>query len=556
MAVDTARVEKLRKQPINGQSVKRLVEAGLTWLRTNQQTVNALNVFPVPDGDTGTNMVLTMQSAWNEIKDLGHRSTSDMAGAVSKGALMGARGNSGVILSQLWRGFARGVHGKETLDGPTLARAFGEARDTAYKGVVRPVEGTILTVAKEVALATEAALKSTEDPIQILEVAVRAADTAVQNTPELLPVLKQAGVVDSGGKGLFFILEGMLRHVYGESLETPTMTVQPISSMQMQDALEIVEEGQDYEVVVDFLPANDFDLQKFYGQLEQMGTSIQVGEGEGMYRMHIHVPLEKRYEPIDYIMGIGTITKVAMENLLAQMSDIQKSKSQLPVKSSTVEPGQIAVVAVSPGRGLSLIFASLGAAALVSGGQTMNPSTQDILNAFENLPTDKVIILPNNKNIVMAANQAKEVTVKQVVVVPSRTVPQGLAAMLAFNPEDNLDSVAEKMTKALEHVITGEITTATRSVEIDGVKVESGQVIALLDGKLVASAGSVEEGCMQLLEKARAEEHELITLFYGQDTTHADANHLADVIRKKYADQEVEVQEGGQPHYQFIISVE
>jgi DAK2 domain fusion protein YloV len=556
MAVDTARVEKLRKQPINGQSVKRLVEAGLTWLRTNQQTVNALNVFPVPDGDTGTNMVLTMQSAWNEIKDLGYRSTSDMAGAVSKGALMGARGNSGVILSQLWRGFARGVHGKEILDGPTLARAFGEARDTAYKGVVRPVEGTILTVAKEVALATEAALKSTEDPIQILEVAVRAADTAVQNTPELLPVLKQAGVVDSGGKGLFFILEGMLRHVYGESLETPTMTVQPISSMQMQDAMETVEEGQDYEVVVDFLPANDFDLQKFYGQLEQMGTSIQVGEGEGMYRMHIHVPLEKRYEPIDYIMGLGTITKVAMENLLAQMSDIQKSRSQLPIKSSTVDPGQIAVVAVSPGRGLSLIFASLGAAALVSGGQTMNPSTQDILNAFENLPTDKVIILPNNKNIIMAANQAKEVTVKQVAVVPSRTVPQGLAAMLAFNPEDKLDSVAEKMTRALEQVRTGEITTATRSVEIDGVNVETGQVIALLDGKLVASAGSVEEGCLQLLEKARAEEHELITLFYGQDTTHADANRIADMIRNKYPDQEVEVQEGGQPHYQFIISVE
>src|SRR5512134_3413835 len=346
MAVDTARVEKLRKQPINGQSVKRLVEAGLTWLRTNQQTVNALNVFPVPDGDTGTNMVLTMQSAWNEIKDLGHRSISDMTGAVSKGALMGARGNSGVILSQLWRGFARGVHGKEILDGPTLARAFGEARDTAYKGVVRPVEGTILTVAKEVAAATEAALGSTQDPIKILEIAVKAADEAVQKTPDLLPVLKQAGVVDSGGKGLFFILEGMLRHVYGESLETPTMTVQPISSMQMQDALETVEEGQDYEVVVDFLPSNDFDLQRFYSRLEEMGTSIQVGEGDGMYRMHIHVPLEKRYEPIDYIMGIGTITKVAMENLLAQMDEIQKSKAEQSIKFTAVEAGQIAVVVV------------------------------------------------------------------------------------------------------------------------------------------------------------------------------------------------------------------
>src|SRR5215211_2631260 len=373
MAADTSRVEKLRKKQINGQSMKRLVEAGMIWLRTNQQTVNALNVFPVPDGDTGTNMVLTMQSAWNEIKDAGYRSISDMSAAVSRGALMGARGNSGVILSQLWRGFSRGVHGKDILDGPTLAKAFAEARDTAYKGVVRPVEGTILTVAREVAQATEAALGSAQDAIDILEVAVKAADEAVRKTPDLLPLLKQAGVVDSGAKGLFFILEGMLRHVYGESLETPLMSVQPISAMNLQGALEEVEEGQDYEVVVDFLPANDFDLQKFYGRLEQMGTSIQVGEGEGMYRMHIHVPLEKRYEPIDYIMEIGTITKVAMENLLAQMDELQKSKASR-IKFAAVEPGQIAVVVVSPGAGLSRIFASLGVAAVVEGGQTMNPS--------------------------------------------------------------------------------------------------------------------------------------------------------------------------------------
>ena len=555
MAVDTARVEKLRKQQINGQSMKRLVEAGLIWLRTNQQTVNALNVFPVPDGDTGTNMVLTMQSAWNEIKDLGHRSITDMSGAVSKGALMGARGNSGVILSQLWRGFSRGVHGKEVLDAATLVKAFSEARDTAYKGVVRPVEGTILTVARGVAEATEAALASTNDAITILEIAVKAADEAVQKTPDLLPVLKQAGVVDSGGKGLFFILEGMLRHVYGESLETPTMSVQPISSMQMQDAMGVVEEGQDYEVVVDFLPSNEFDLHKFYGRLEEMGTSIQVGEGEGMYRMHIHVPLDKRYEPIDYIMGIGTITKVAMENLLAQMDDIQKSKASR-IKFAAIEPGQIAVVVVSPGAGLSKIFASLGAAATVEGGQTKNPSTQDILNSFENLPTDKVIILPNNKNIIMAANQAKEVTAKQVAVVPSRTVPQGLAAMLSLNPDGELEAVAEKMTKALKDVVTGEITVAVRSVEIDGVKVDTGQVIALLDGKLIASAGSVEEGCLALLDKANAEEHELITLFYGENLSHVDANRIADLIRQKYPSQEVEVQEGGQSHYQFIVSVE
>ena len=550
------RLEKFRNAPMDGQSLKRLVEAGLTWLRTNQQTVNALNVFPVPDGDTGTNMVLTMQSAYNEISSLGHRSVDDMAAAVSQGALMGARGNSGVILSQLWRGFSRGLQGQDLLDGPGLVKAFAEARDTAYKGVVRPVEGTILTVAKDVAAATEAGLGSTQDPIEILKIAVKAADESVERTPDLLPVLKQAGVVDSGGKGLFFILEGMMRHIYGDSLDTPLASVQPISALDFESAMQKVEEGQDFEVVVDFYPQNELNLQSFYGKLEEMGTSIQVGEGEGMYRMHIHVPLENRYLPIDYIMGLGTITKVAMENLVAQMDEIdQKTKGDY-FELANVEPGQIAVVTVSPGPGLSRIFASLGVAAIVEGGQTMNPSTQEILAAFENLPTDKVIILPNNKNIIMAANQAKEVTVKSVQVVPSRNVPQGLSALLALNPDGEVEAVAEKMNKSLELVKAGEITIATRSVEIDGVDVQEGQVIALLDGKLVCSSKSVEESCMCLLEKAKAEEHELITLFFGEDLTATEANLISDKVREAYPEQEIEVQDGGQPHYQFIISVE
>ncbi|HQV63304.1 MAG TPA: DAK2 domain-containing protein [Anaerolineales bacterium] len=553
MAVDPARIDKFRRLPIDGQSFKRLIDAGLTWLRTNKDTVNALNVFPVPDGDTGTNMTLTLQAAWNEIKDSGTNHLGEMAALVSKGALMGARGNSGVITSQILRGFSRGVHDKAILDVAAIAKAFGEARDTAYKGVVRPVEGTILTVIKEVAIATEAALGSVKDPIAMLEVAVRAADEAVKKTPELLPVLKQAGVVDSGGKGLFFILEGMLRHVYGESLETPTTMVHSLSAMDLQGALDEVEEGQDYEIVVDFVPTGELNLESFYGRLEEMGTSIQVGEGEGMYRMHIHVPVEKRYEPIDYIMGIGTVTKVAIENLLAQMDDIQKSKQ---IQFTAVEPGNIAVVVVSPGLGLSRIFASLGVAAIVAGGQSMNPSTQDILNSFENLPTDKVIILPNNKNIVLAANQAKEVTVKHVAVVPTRTVPQGLAAMLSLIPDGELSVVAEKMSKAMSNVKTGEVTIATRTVEIDGVNVKDGQVIALLDGKLVVSAESVEQGVMELLDKANAAEHELITFFYGEGMPHAEANRIADVVREKYKSHEIEVQEGGQPHYQFIISIE
>jgi DAK2 domain fusion protein YloV len=418
------------------------------------------------------------------------------------------------------------------------------------------VEGTILTVARGIASGTEAGLSSANDAIDVLETAVQSADDSVKQTPELLPILKQAGVVDSGGKGLFFILEGMLRHVYGESLDKPLVSVQSLSAMNLENAMEQVEEGQDYEVVVDFFPQGELDLHKFYGRLEEMGTSIQVGEGDGMYRMHIHVPLEKRYEPIDYIMNLGTISKVAMENLMAQMDDIQKSKAEQSIKFTAVEAGQIAVVVVSPGAGLSRIFASLGAAAVVAGGQTMNPSTQDMLNAFENLPTDKVIILPNNKNIIMAANQARDVTVKKVAVVPSRTVPQGLAAMLSLQPDGELDSVSEKMTKALSVVQTGEITVATRSVEIDGVNVKDGQVIALLDGKLVVSANSIEEGCLRLLEKADAGEREIITLFYGQNMPHNEANRMADLVRAKFPNQEVEVQEGGQPHYQFIISIE
>ena len=550
------RLEKFRRAPMDGQSLKRLVEAGLTWLRTNQQMVNALNVFPVPDGDTGTNMVLTMQSAYNEISELGHRSVDDMAAAVSQGALMGARGNSGVILSQLWRGFSRGLQGQDLLDGAGLVKAFAEARDTAYKGVVRPVEGTILTVAKDIAAATEAAFGPDLDTFDILEIAVKAADESVERTPELLPVLKQAGVVDSGGKGLFLILEGMLRHVYGQPLDTPLASVQPISALDFENAMQEVEEGQDFEVVVDFYPEKELELQAFYGKLEEMGTSIQVGEGDGMYRMHIHVPLENRYLPIDYIMGIGTVTKVALENLVAQMDEIdQKSKGD-KLELENIEPGQIAVVTVSPGPGLSRIFASLGVAAIVEGGQTMNPSTQELLAAFENLPTDKIIILPNNKNIVMAANQAKEVTVKRVEVVPSRNIPQGLSAMLALNPDGDVVAIAERMRQSLDLVKTGEITVATRTVEIDGVNVEQGQVIALLDGKLVCSAKTVEKGVMEFLEKAEAKDHELITLFYGEDLSATEANRISDKVREAYPGQEIEVQDGGQPHYQFIISVE
>lgn len=539
---------------ISGEEFRNLVEAGVTWLKTNQQTVNALNVFPVPDGDTGTNMVLTMQAAINEM-DQDETNIGKTAHAIAKGALIGARGNSGVILSQLWRGFARSLDNLEVMDAPALIRAFAEARDTAYKGVVRPVEGTILTVAKDIALAAQQALAETNDLQHILEKVVTAADLSVKNTPELLSILKQAGVVDAGGKGLFYLLEGMLRYLNDQSLETPLTTVSPISTLNLDHAMETIEPGQDYEVVVDFTPTDPLDLESFYNDLSQIGTSIQLGEGDGLYRIHIHVPTEKRYDPIDYTMKLGTISKVSIENLIAQMNN-QKNEQTPTVKITPIEPDQIAVIVVSPGMGISRIFASLGVAGIVEGGQSMNPSTEEILKAFENLPTNKVIILPNNKNIILAAKAASEMTVKKVAVVASTSIPQGLNAILRLIPNGDFDEIVKEMNNALKDVDTGEITTATRSVEINGVKVNRGEVIALLNGKLICSTDSLEKACLDLLSQANAEDKERITLFYGANISRTNVNRIIDNIRLAYPTHEIELHEGGQNHYQFIVSIE
>jgi DAK2 domain fusion protein YloV len=546
-----------RYRTVDGPTMRKLIGASLEWLRTNQQIVNSLNVFPVPDGDTGTNMVLTMQSAWDEAKDEGERYVARVAQAVAHGALMGARGNSGVILSQLWRGFARALDGLEILDAETFASALEEARETAYKGVVRPVEGTILTVSKDIALrAGQAIGDGVSSSFELLEIIVQAAEESVEHTPELLPVLKEAGVVDSGGKGLFFILEGMLRSAYRQPLDQPLAAVQPLSALAIEEAAHSVEPGQDWEVVVDFRPNGSLDLEDFYSHLEDLGTSIQLGEGDGMYRMHIHVPDSDEYKPIDYIRGLGTVTNVAIENLMIQVDERTEKSTVEELLLQPIEPGQIAVVTVAPGLGIARVFSSLGVNAIIEGGQTMNPSTQEILNSFEDLPTDKVVILPNNKNIILAAQQAAELTVKDVKVVPSVSVPQGIAALFAWDPAGDLAEMTEAMQQNMEDLRFAEITTATRSVEIQGVSVESGQVIGLLDGKLTSSGNSLQDVLIEILEKGDAAAYELITLYYGEDLTASAANQLADHVRNVYPDLEVELHEGSQPHYQIILSIE
>ena len=547
---------ELRKYTtVDGQLFKLLLEASLNWLRTNQQIVNSLNVFPVPDGDTGTNMLLTLQAAYNEIQNSGEKRISKIAHSIAQGALMGARGNSGVILSQLWRGFSRSLDNKDAMDMSDFSNALIEAKNTAYKGVVRPVEGTILTVAKDMSIASESIVKQTNDLETFLDGIVKAADVSVQKTPELLPILKQAGVVDSGGKGLYFIFEGFLKFLRGESLETSTAKlVQPIALME-GDEMEEIEPGQDFEVIVDFRPSDPLNLDTFYNDLTEMGTSIQVGEGDGMYRMHIHVPTANRYLPIDYTMQLGTITKVYIENLIDQMEQ-KEAAEQNKLSLTPIEQGQIAVIAVSPGFGLSQIFASLGAAAIVQGGQTMNPSTEEILHSFENLPTDKIIILPNNKNIFLAAQSAKEATVKHVEVLPSKTIPQGLSAMLRLDPTGDLDEIFEEMNEALLEVDTGEITVATRSVEINGVNVKEGEAIALFNSELIASSSSIEKACFDILDRIDMDERERLTLFYGSDIARQEVNLIVDHIREKYPQFEIEIHEGSQPHYQFIMSIE
>ena len=542
---------------LNGQQWKSMFEAGMLWLKTNQNIVNALNVFPVPDGDTGTNMLLTMQTAWQDIVLMDTNHAGQIMRAAAQGALMGARGNSGVILSQLWRGFSRVMTEYKTFTPEIFSQALVEAKNTAYKGVVRPVEGTILTVLKDTANAVEEALPECDDFLKLLTVTVKAADDSVNRTPELLPVLQQAGVVDSGGRGLQYIFEGFLRWLTGEPLDINSEVPPMVSLAQLENMNEdeVIEPGQDYEVVVDFHPKKELELSSFYDRLSEMGTSIQVGEGDEMYRMHIHVPTENLYSPINYIMELGTVTKVAIENLMAQMEDIRRAKES-DYTLSEVEPGQIGIIAVSPGEGISHVFASLGVNAIISGGQTMNPSTEQILKAVEDLPTDKIIILPNNKNIILSANNAITQSKKKVAVIRSKNVAQGIASMLLLNPDGDFDEIVAAMNASLLQVESGELTRATRTVELNGVNVTEGQVIGIHNGDLVISADSVGEGLMKLLDQIGTEDYEQITLFYGNGMSDADADNYAEMVREKYPDHEVECHYGGQPHYYFSISVE
>jgi uncharacterized protein len=545
----------------NGRQLCKLMKASLLWLEQHHQHVNELNVFPVPDGDTGTNMLLTMRAAYNEIKDMDDDHIGRVSHELAHGALMGARGNSGVILSQIWRGLARSLADKEVALSGDIAAAFRSASETAYKGVMRPVEGTILTVIREASdEAVEAAQKS-RDLRFVLERVLERAEQSLERTPDLLPVLKQAGVVDSGGQGLVYILEGMLRYVEGEIQEA--LHAMELGALVPAQALAMPEGGElEYPYDVQFiLMGHSLNVETVRRTIDAMGDSTVVVGDDRTIKVHIHV--KDPGQPLSYGIGLGRVTDVVVENMQLQMEEIVApamrgggAAEPVGVPAVEVEPGQIAAVAVAAGPGLADIFRSLGVAGIVNGGQSNNPSTEEIYKVIESLPTDLIVVLPNNKNIVLAAEAACNLSKKEATVVPTRTVPQGISALLALDPAGDLPAVRHAMEQASTYIASGEITIATRTVSIDGVDVEEGQYIGLADGRLCGAGETLQEALDLTLQAMDLEGRELLSIYYGKDVSVADAEHLAATIHERYPAVEVELLAGGQPHYLYILGAE
>ncbi len=551
---------------LDGQQLKAMVEAALLWLRQHQAMINALNVFPVPDGDTGTNMSRTMTSAWNEIANSQDIGVGEVASKVAHGALMGARGNSGVILSQIWRGFARSLDHQAVMSAGDLAHALRLASDTAYKGVVKPVEGTILTVIREVAEEAELVAPETPDLRTLFEHLVARAKAAEARTPTLLPVLRQAGVVDSGGQGLVVILEGMWRYMNGLPLAESERPAQAVDlTPQVQPHPEgLVEFDSAYPYDVQFIiVGHELNVEQIRADIEAMGDcALTVGDARTI-KVHVHVP--DPGVPISYGARSGSLRDVVVEDMQAQYQEFISGRDDSPALGVGMEspaallprePQTIGIVVVAAGAGLEKVFRSLGGTEVVRGGQTMNPSTADILEALKRLPTAEAIVLPNNKNIILAAQQAAELCEKEVVVVPTRSIPQGVAALLAVDQQATLDGNVAAMARAAKEVISAEVTYSVRDVHLNGVDVKEGDVIGLLNGELILTADSFEAGVTHLLEAADLTDRELVTLYYGEDTTAAAMEELAAALVEHYPDLEFEMVYGGQPHYPYLISIE
>ena len=553
------------RQVCDGYLLKWLFAAGQAWLERNMDRVNQLNVFPVPDGDTGTNMHLTMRKAFEEVDTLSDEpKVGPVADAVSRGALMGARGNSGVILSQLLAGFAVNLKDEHTFNAQQFADACEVAVEYAYNAVVNPVEGTILTVSREgIEAVVELVKKDPNIPLRdALETLVAASKESLQRTPDLLPVLKDAGVVDSGGAGFVYIIEGMLRFLEGEPVrDHDAVDTQETGAANWEDAL-VPEDEEGYGYDVQFLiHGSGMDVAQVRADIDAMGWSTLVVGDPKLIKVHVHV--HNPAEPLNYaIATLGAeIDDIVVENMQLQYKDYVQARQER--ESGLVnEVEGAAVVTVVAGNGLHDLFTGdFRAAYIIHGGQTMNPSTEDFVAAVNAVPNKDVILLPNNKNIVMAANQAAKITSvnKNVVVVPTRTIPQGIAAMISYlnaTPDAELNDIAEEMRETANEVVTVEITTATRSVTIDEVDVKEGQFIGLVDGKMKAAGDVAMDVIVAALQKAIRPASELVTLYYGEGQTLESATALAAALEDHFPDLEFESVDGGQALYPYLISIE
>jgi DAK2 domain fusion protein YloV len=528
----------------DGVELRSMFGAATRWLERSAQSINTLNVFPVPDGDTGTNMLLTMRAAMDEASCCSDGTAAAVSQAMARGSLMGARGNSGVILSQILRGLASGLDGKESFCGQDLASALVESTALAYKGMSKPVEGTILTVVREAAAAAQR--KSTSrngDLIAIMEAIVDEARDSVARTPSLLPVLRQAGVVDAGGQGLYVVFEGLLHYLRGELEEGEIAPV---------EAAGVAEQGPagdgTYGYCTEFLlRGKELDADSIRERMNTLGESVLVVGDEATIRVHLHT-----FEPgtaLSYASSLGTMQQVKVENMDDQHRDFAMAQAEAP-------PPSVSTVAVVSGDGLTEAFYSIGATIVVPGGETMNPSVQELVLAVEATPTNDVIILPDNPNVLLAAGQVAALTEKNVAVVQAKTIPQGIAGLLVLSQEADLQANKEAMSDALRTVRSGEVTIAVRSMDLGGLLIEKGQAIAFLDGVLVVAGDEMRVVVLDLISLMGTEEGGLVTVYYGAEKDAADAEEIAASVRERYPDIEVDVVAGGQPHYHYIVSVE
>ncbi|MBP2097357.1 DAK2 domain-containing protein [Enterococcus rivorum] len=556
---------------ISASQFQEMVQAGASRLHVNAEYVNSLNVFPVPDGDTGTNMNLSMTSGAKAVADSRSEKVGELATVLSKGLLMGARGNSGVILSQLFRGFSKQIPDVTTLNAKDLAAAFTHGVQTAYKAVMKPVEGTILTVSREAARSGERKAKESDDCIEVMAAVVKGAKRALAKTPDLLPVLKEVGVVDSGGQGLLFIYEGFMEALSGEFLATEIYEPSPAEMDEMVNAehhrgvsghvaTEDIKFGYCTEIMVKIGegPTVDskFDYETFRNYLNELGDSLLVVNDDEIIKVHVHT--EHPGEVMNYGQKFGSLIKIKVDNMRLQHETLLEHDTQAAQTENTKKAARVpfAVIAIAAGKGVQELFRSLGASYIISGGQTMNPSTEDILKAVKEVNADQVIILPNNKNIFMAADQAAEVADVPVAVVPTKTISQGMTAMLAFNDQQTLEENKASMIEMIESVISGQVTTAVRDTTIDHVEIKKDDFIGMIDGKIVVSEPKMYQASLDTLNKMIDDETEIVTIIVGEGGTVAEAEKLIAAVTETHADLETELHEGGQPVYPYLFSAE